>query len=188
MDFTPVVKYLIIANVVVFLLQIFFTRPAHRRASILDDGMMPDDEEIAPETIPAGKNDQTKTVDRRKRERNARKAREEIEEMMSQLPGMRTSVVQDWFELDPKEDPRGRATLAAGDQRVLPRSFRLWHIVFNMLMLYWFGQRLERMYGSTEFLLFYLAAASVRRWPMWAWRLTAARTYRRSGPRERSWE
>ena len=28
-----------------------------------------------------------------------------------------------------------------------------------MLMLCWFGQRLERMYGSTEFLLFYLVAA-----------------------------
>ena len=28
-----------------------------------------------------------------------------------------------------------------------------------MLILCWFGQRLERMYGSTEFLLFYLTAA-----------------------------
>ena len=43
--------------------------------------------------------------------------------------------------------------------RVLPRAILLWHILFNMLLLYWFGQRLERMYGSTEFLLFYLSAA-----------------------------
>lgn len=35
----------------------------------------------------------------------------------------------------------------------------LWHILFNMLFLYWFGTRLEGMYGSREFLLFYLAAA-----------------------------
>ena len=37
--------------------------------------------------------------------------------------------------------------------------YGLWHILFNMLFLCWFGQRLERMYGSTEFLLFYLVAA-----------------------------
>src|ERR1700683_4013794 len=39
------------------------------------------------------------------------------------------------------------------------QRFGLWHILFNMLMLYWFGTRLERMYGPREFLLFYLAAA-----------------------------
>ena len=37
--------------------------------------------------------------------------------------------------------------------------YALWHLLFNMLLLYWFGQRLESMYGSTEFLLFYLMAA-----------------------------
>src|SRR5262249_47216244 len=36
--------------------------------------------------------------------------------------------------------------------------YGIWHIAFNMLALYWFGTRLERMYGSREFLLFYLAA------------------------------
>src|SRR5439155_10050597 len=35
----------------------------------------------------------------------------------------------------------------------------IWHIVINMFLLYWFGTRLESMYGSREFLLFYLAAA-----------------------------
>lgn len=33
------------------------------------------------------------------------------------------------------------------------------HIVFNMLFLYWFGRELEDMYGSLEFLCFYLVAA-----------------------------
>ena len=33
------------------------------------------------------------------------------------------------------------------------------HIVFNMLFLFWFGRTLESMYGSREFLLFYLTAA-----------------------------
>ena len=35
------------------------------------------------------------------------------------------------------------------------------HILFNMLFLWWFGQRLEQMYGSREFLTFYLSAAFI---------------------------
>ena len=34
----------------------------------------------------------------------------------------------------------------------------IFHIVFNMLALYWAGQRLEELYGSLEFVLFYLLA------------------------------
>ena len=34
----------------------------------------------------------------------------------------------------------------------------LWHLLFNMLALYWAGQQLERLNGSREFVLFYLAA------------------------------
>jgi len=33
------------------------------------------------------------------------------------------------------------------------------HILFNMLFLWWFGREVERLYGSREFLIFYLAAA-----------------------------
>jgi membrane associated rhomboid family serine protease len=35
----------------------------------------------------------------------------------------------------------------------------IWHIVFNMLFLYWFGKDMEDIYGSREFLAFYLTAA-----------------------------
>jgi membrane associated rhomboid family serine protease len=34
----------------------------------------------------------------------------------------------------------------------------LWHLAFNMLVLYWAGSRMEERYGSREFLLFYLTA------------------------------
>jgi len=37
----------------------------------------------------------------------------------------------------------------------------LWHILFNMLFLYWFGSAIEDLYGSKEFLAFYLLAAFV---------------------------
>jgi membrane associated rhomboid family serine protease len=35
----------------------------------------------------------------------------------------------------------------------------LWHIFWNMLLLYFFGRELEDLYGSREFLAFYLVAA-----------------------------
>src|SRR6516164_553432 len=34
-----------------------------------------------------------------------------------------------------------------------------WHILFNMLFLWWFGQDLEERYGHWEFMAFYLVAA-----------------------------
>ncbi|MCI0640204.1 MAG: rhomboid family intramembrane serine protease [Gemmataceae bacterium] len=48
--------------------------------------------------------------------------------------------------------------------RLLSYSFlhsplSVWHILFNMLFLWMFGGELERMYGSGEFLTFYLIAA-----------------------------
>jgi len=38
-----------------------------------------------------------------------------------------------------------------------PRS--VWHILFNMLFLWWFGTDVEDLYGPWEFLAFYLTAA-----------------------------
>jgi hypothetical protein len=35
----------------------------------------------------------------------------------------------------------------------------VFHLLINMLFFYWFGATLEAMYGSREFLLFYLSAA-----------------------------
>jgi membrane associated rhomboid family serine protease len=158
MDLTPIVKYLLLANIAVFIFQVLLTRPAPQLLEF--DGMVPDQEEISEEIEPGERNEKVlKPEDRRKREEHARKVREAMERMMARMPGMRTSVIQDWFELDPKK------TVEQGQLwRLLTSAFchdryGIWHIVFNMLILCWFGQRLERMYGSTEFLLFYLVAA-----------------------------
>jgi membrane associated rhomboid family serine protease len=35
----------------------------------------------------------------------------------------------------------------------------IWHILFNMLFLWWFGSEIEGMYGPREFLTFYLVSA-----------------------------
>jgi membrane associated rhomboid family serine protease len=159
MDLTPVVKYLIIANVVVFVLQIFLTRSGPAQFPDVDVTQV-DQEESAPDTEPPPrKKNEAKTEDPRKREEEVRKAREMMEQIIRRAPGMRTSLVQDWFELDPKKTVQQAQIWRLVTSAFCHHPFSLWHIVWNMLLLGWFGQRLERMYGSTEFLLFYLAAA-----------------------------
>ena len=84
---TPVVKYLIIANVVVFLLQIVLTRPAEPQLPDFD-AISSDEEEIATDTErPAPRKDANTKDDRQSREKKARKAREAMEEILSRLPG-----------------------------------------------------------------------------------------------------
>ena len=159
LDLTPVVKYLVLANVIVFVLQLLLTRPVAPQLPDLD-GFGPDDEEIATDVEhPARKQDGPKLVDRQTREKNARKAREAMEEMLARMPGMRASIVQDWFELDPKKTVQQGQVWRLVTSAFCHNRYSLWHILWNMLFLCWFGQRLERMYGSTEFLLFYLMAA-----------------------------
>lgn len=72
------------------------------------------------------------------------------------LAGGHISIVQEWFELDPRKVLRGQVW------RLLTCGFchqrGSWPIVFNMVLLFGFGRTLERMYGGKEFLLFYLAA------------------------------
>src|SRR5262249_39427147 len=88
LEFTPVVKYLIAINVVVFLLQIFVTRPA--------EFPRPDDAEggiglslAQDDDPPPGTKDE---IDPKKREEMERKARRMMERMMSQFPGSRVSI------------------------------------------------------------------------------------------------
>lgn len=168
-DFTPVVKYLIIVNVVVFLLQIFFTRAAPFELPGLDarsrnlpgaarDVLADEDDQDDKANEKANK-DAKGVPTREQMEEATRKAREVMEKMMTHIPGMRVSVVQEWLELSPEK------TILEGQLwRLVTCAFchmraGVWHILFNMLMLYWFGTRLERMYGGREFLLFYLTAA-----------------------------
>ncbi|MCP4855376.1 MAG: rhomboid family intramembrane serine protease [Fuerstiella sp.] len=68
------------------------------------------------------------------------------------------SVVQSWLELDSSKVLSGQVW------RLLTCAFchdreDVSHILFNMLFLWWFGRTLEGMYGSREFLWFYLTAA-----------------------------
>jgi membrane associated rhomboid family serine protease len=102
-------KWLIIINVVVFVLQLIVTRTAYV---------------ATPEGI-------------------------EIE---------RASIVTTALELDPLPLLHGQIWRLVTYAFCHDRS-SVFHILFNMLLLFWFGETLERMYGTREFILFYLVAA-----------------------------
>lgn len=64
----------------------------------------------------------------------------------------------DAFALEPQKVMSGEVW------RLLTYAFlhdpsQILHILFNMLFLWWFGREMEEMYGSAEFLAFYLVSA-----------------------------
>ena len=71
--------------------------------------------------------------------------------------GMRVSILDDWFSLEP------RAVLHGQIWRLTTYDFlhdreNIWHLVFNMYLLYLTGRRLLDVYTEREFLIFYLVA------------------------------
>lgn len=71
----------------------------------------------------------------------------------------------DWFELSWHETVYKlqvwRVVTAAFCHSFHPGESLPMHLLFNMLFLWWFGRDLESMYGSREFLRFYLTAAVI---------------------------
>ena len=165
-DFTPVVKYLILANVLVFLLQIFWTRPADSGPrSELIQKMIEQAQaahERAREAARKARGDKEETEAEKaaweKRQEEIRVRFLEQQELY-QEPGQRASVVQEWFELSPEKTVKQGQVWRLLTCAFCHDRFAIWHLLFNMLCLYWAGTRMESMYGSREFLLFYLAAA-----------------------------
>ena len=155
---SPVVKWIIVANVAVFLLQIFIVREV--RLSPLNwlrqndpdlDQLLEDKDENDPEVQDKLKKDYPAIY----------KSMEEMNKNKNLIPPMRVSILQEWLELDTK-----KVVFHGQLWRLLTHAFchdryGVFHIVFNMLFLYIFGCTLESMYGSREFLLFYLVGAVV---------------------------
>ncbi|QDV30463.1 Rhomboid protease GluP [Planctopirus ephydatiae] len=69
----------------------------------------------------------------------------------------RESLLDRWLQMDTS------AVLSGQIWRLVTYAFlhglSPWHFIFNMLFLWWFGPTLERMYGTREFIAFYLSAA-----------------------------
>jgi rhomboid family protein len=153
---TPVVKYLIVANVAVFLLQIFVAREVRQSPLQMMRKYDPELDRLLTK-YEEGDPKAEKTLKKRYPEFDKPLSEEE----MDLLPAQKVSIVQECLELDTNKVIYGGQVW-----RLLTHAFchdrqAIFHIVFNLLFLYWFGCTLETMYGSREFLLFYLTAAVV---------------------------
>ncbi len=174
----PVVKFIIFANVVVFVAQIFLTRAP--TINDLRDWPTEDEyiqqhleyEELLPARSPAESEPRASESDSpqgvassastSKADRDSRietwraNYRKETREYLGYAE--RPSVVYDWLQLETSKVVRGQVW------RIITCAFchgGIWHILFNMLFLFWFGVTLERMYGSREFCWFYFTAAII---------------------------
>ena len=112
----PVVKWLLIANILVFLLQIFITRDISREEILQQWGG----------DLPAGE-----TI-----------TDENISEILS-LHTPRVSIVEEWFKLSSEKVIHGQVWRMFTSAFCHDR-YSVWHILVNMLFLVWFGKTLER--------------------------------------------
>lgn len=83
----------------------------------------------------------------------------ELRELIVESPP-RISVVEEWLQLDTEKIKQGQVWRLL-TSIVLHDRISVFHILFNMLFLYWFGRTMESMYGSREFLIFYIVAGLV---------------------------
>jgi membrane associated rhomboid family serine protease len=134
---TPVVKWLVIANVVVFLAQIFTLHaviPPQLQAELdRAHAQLAEADQIDP---------------------NDAEMLQELEQRALLQRGIQVSYVTQWCSLDVAKVLHGQVW------RLVTHAFchdtgTPWHIIFNMLGLWWWGPALETMRGSREFLLFY---------------------------------
>lgn len=206
-------KKLIAINIAVFLLQVFFTRPATeedlRRLPYFDsemyaaydeesyaeyvreansrketnpnevathvDGATDVDADTKPPEVEKAEADESVDVsstseqtgeettlkdEQEPRHRTPWAIRERVQEQMREsmfehMP--RISTLQELCELDSEKVKQGELwrLITAG---FCHERLAIWHLLFNMLFLYWFGERLERVFGSAEFTAFYFTA------------------------------
>ncbi|MFT3788935.1 MAG: rhomboid family intramembrane serine protease [Tepidisphaeraceae bacterium] len=120
---------IIAATVLVFLLQIFITKPVD--LSRRDTGRAPTTQSTTRQT--------------------------ELDDEFGPFV-FRESVIQKWLELDTQKVLHGQVWRVVTNAFCHDR-WGIWHIAINMGLLFWFGRALELMYGRSEFALFYFAGA-----------------------------
>jgi len=88
--------------------------------------------------------------------------------------GFRDSIITEWFALEPRKVIRGQIW------RLFTYDFLhsindIWHIVFNMYVLFIAGRKLLTLQTSREFLLFYLTAGLLSGVAFAVWQLLLGR-------------
>jgi membrane associated rhomboid family serine protease len=86
------------------------------------------------------------------------------------MPGIRDSVITGWFDLDPVKVRHGQIwRLITFD--FLHSTGNVWHIVFNMYVLFIAGKKLLTQQTPREFLTFYLTAGLLSGIAFFIWQL-----------------
>lgn len=145
----PTVKWLIVANAIIFALQMFVTRLA-----------TPADAQAAIDRLPKLQREQIARLQEAQRQLQSDKLPLPGEVGGALLaPDANISIVEEWLQLDPRLIVfRGQVWRLLG-YAFCHHRYDLWAILVNMLLLYWCGEMLESLLGPREFLLFYLVAA-----------------------------
>ena len=77
------------------------------------------------------------------------------------VPGEHMSVIQTWLDLNIDKTLGGFQVWRLVTYAFCHNIKSVWHIVFNMMVLYFAGRRIQSALGPREFLLFYLLAAVI---------------------------
>jgi membrane associated rhomboid family serine protease len=150
----PVIKSIVLINIGVFIAQLMITRP-QTIEEVRDNSYGIETEYDFMEAYIENRQNGEEFTDAELRREAELAYHEYLADMVVTSP--RVSVIQQWLELDTDKVMKGQIW------RMLTCAFchdrhGLFHILFNMLGLIWFGISLEYMYGQREFLLFYLTA------------------------------
>jgi membrane associated rhomboid family serine protease len=151
---TPAVKAIVVVTSVVFILQLLIVRD--ERLSMLDE-LRRYDPELNRIVTEAEQNPEARKALEKKHPEIARLMEADSNDPL--IHPHKVSILQEWLQLDTK-----KVVQNGQGWRLLTCAFchdrlGIFHIVINMFILIWFGCTVERMYGSKEFFIFYLAAA-----------------------------
>ena len=151
---TPGVKYLILANVVVFLLQIFVMRDVRPTPLEMMRRIEPNIDNLL---VRRAAGDRAAAAEIARKFGDWNPNGDDVG-FGPAMPVERVSVVTNWLDLDTRKVLREGQLWRLMTHAFCHDSRGLMHILFNMLGLFWFGCTLETMYGTREFLFFYFAA------------------------------
>ncbi len=150
-------KKLIALNAIVFLFQVFLTRPADKQDLEGRDsyGIRQDLERNRDDSRSREPGERESVRQGDVADGDTREGGREQFDLTYGVP--RKSIVDDWFALDAHKVANGQIW------RLLTAGFchdrnSIWHLLINMVFLWVFGRRLEDRYGREEFGLFYVAS------------------------------
>jgi membrane associated rhomboid family serine protease len=166
MDGAPTCKRILIATVVIFVLQMFWTRPAKladvqpmidriraQQAELQESNGIQDSHEWLDAIARVGGDpSDTRPIDEYEFDFTQ-------EMLLNGSPNV--SIVENWFSLDTDKVVSSGQVWRLITCALCHDRFGIWHIFINMFLLFWFGQSVESTYGSKEFLIFYCVAALV---------------------------